>query len=207
MYKCETNDESEVIIREVKRYFWFRRALELQNAWNSIIKMAVHCEGGGKDEVKTQFGTREGTYKVMTFSEYRPNRSGCSIAQINHPVKVSFITLPDSSGNGERICFNVGRELYFYMYKGLRKVSVSCKAVVVLAASFYGVAYRDPNVEYRVVASDTQSGDGFLGASIKFSKCAEYGSADANFIQEARALELLQAAAHDSQAEVLLFLK
>lgn len=90
--------------------------------------MAVQCDGGGKDEVKTQFGTREGTYKVMTFSEYRPNRTGC-ITQTNHPVKVSFITLPDSSGNGDRICFNVGRELYFYMYKGLRKAADLTKPI------------------------------------------------------------------------------
>lgn len=84
--------------------------------------MAVQCDGGGKDELKTQFMTREGVYKLMTLSEYsRPNRIGFN-AQGNTPVKVSFVTVPDPSGNGDRICFNVGRELYVYVYKGVKKV-------------------------------------------------------------------------------------
>lgn len=90
--------------------------------------MAVQCDGGGKDELKTQFMTREGVYKLMTLSEYsRPNRVGFN-AQGNTPVKVSFVTVPDPSGNGDRICFNVGRELYVYVYKGVKKVRlcVSC---------------------------------------------------------------------------------
>ena len=88
--------------------------------------MAAQSEGGGKDEIKTQFVTREGTYKHMTLSEYsRPNRVGYN-GQGNTPVKVSFITLNNDvySGTGDRICFNVGRELYFYMYKGVRKVRI-----------------------------------------------------------------------------------
>lgn len=86
--------------------------------------MAVQCDGGGKDELKTQFMTREGVYKLMTLSEYsRPNRVGFN-AQGNTPVKVSFVTVPDPSGNGDRICFNVGRELYVYVYKGVKKVSL-----------------------------------------------------------------------------------
>ena len=80
-------------------------------------------EGGGKDEIKTHFMTREGTYKLMPLSEYsRPNRISYN-GQANTPVKVSFITLNDQSGPSDRICFNVGRELYFYHYKGVRKVS------------------------------------------------------------------------------------
>lgn len=83
--------------------------------------MATHCEGAGKDDLKTQFTTREGTYKVLSLSEYsRPNRVGYN-SQSNSPVKVSFVSLPDSSE--ERICFNVGRELYVYMYRGVKKVS------------------------------------------------------------------------------------
>ncbi|XP_064623686.1 WD repeat-containing protein 20-like isoform X2 [Lineus longissimus] len=82
--------------------------------------MAAQGEGGGKDEIKTQFITREGTYKLMTLSEYsRPNRVAYN-GQANTPVKVSFIYLndPSSGQSGDRICFNVGRELYFYAYKG-----------------------------------------------------------------------------------------
>ena len=86
--------------------------------------MAAQSEGGGKDEIKTQFMTREGTYKLMPLSEYsRPNRVAYNgHGQANPPVKVSFITLKEPAGSGDRICFNVGRELYFYTYKGVRKV-------------------------------------------------------------------------------------
>ena len=85
--------------------------------------MATPSEGGGKEEIKTQFITREGTYKLMTLSEYsRPTRVAFN-GQANTPVKVSFITLNDRSGSGDRICFNIGKELYFYVYKGVRKVS------------------------------------------------------------------------------------
>lgn len=106
--------------------------------------MAVQCDGGGKDELKTQFMTREGVYKLMTLSEYsRPNRVGFN-AQGNTPVKVSFVTVPDPSGNGDRICFNVGRELYVYVYKGVKKVrfiqsckiSKACMIISIIKLSF-----------------------------------------------------------------------
>lgn len=91
--------------------------------------MAVHCEGSGKDDLKTQFTTREGTYKVLTLSEYsRPNRVGYQ-SQSNTPVKVSFVSQTDSSGTEDRICFNVGRELYVYMYKGTKKAADLSKPV------------------------------------------------------------------------------
>ncbi|XP_013409051.1 WD repeat-containing protein 20 isoform X2 [Lingula anatina] len=83
--------------------------------------MAAQSEGGGRDEVKTQFVTREGTYKLMPLSEYsRPNRVAYN-GQVNTPVKTSFINLNDQSGIGDKICFNHGRELYVYTYKGIRK--------------------------------------------------------------------------------------
>lgn len=92
--------------------------------------MAATSEGGGKEELKTQFITREGTYKLMTLSEYtRPNRVGYN-GQANAPVKVSFITLNDKQGQEERICFNIGRELYFYQYKGVRKVGLTQLALI-----------------------------------------------------------------------------
>ena len=49
--------------------------------------------GGARDELKTQFMTREGTYHLMTLAEYsRPNRVGYAnqAANCNAPVKVSF---------------------------------------------------------------------------------------------------------------------
>ncbi|XP_077476939.1 WD repeat-containing protein 20 [Stigmatopora argus] len=94
-----------------------------------ISKMAA--EGGGKEmnEIKTQFTTREGVYKLLTHSEYsRPNRVPFN-AQGSIPVKVSFVNVNDQSGNGDRICFNVGRELYFYIYKGVRKAADLSKPI------------------------------------------------------------------------------
>uniref|UniRef100_A0A8C4QX92 WD repeat-containing protein 20 n=1 Tax=Eptatretus burgeri TaxID=7764 RepID=A0A8C4QX92_EPTBU len=75
-------------------------------------------------DVKTQFSTREGTYRLLAPSEYsRPNRVPLS-TQASNPVRVSFANVDDHSDSGERICFNVGRELYFYIYKGVRKVRI-----------------------------------------------------------------------------------
>ncbi|XP_068613440.1 WD repeat-containing protein 20-like [Brachionichthys hirsutus] len=91
--------------------------------------MAV--EGGGKEmnEIKTQFTTREGVYKLLSHSEYsRPNRVPFN-SQGSNPVKVSFVNVNDQSGNGDRICFNVGRELYFYIYKGVRKAADLSKPI------------------------------------------------------------------------------
>lgn len=93
-------------------------------------KMAVQLDGGGKEELKTQFVTREGTYKLMTLSEYsRPNRVGYTNGQGSASVRVSFVTLPDpadptgAQGLGDRMCFNFGKELYVYVYRGVKKVS------------------------------------------------------------------------------------
>lgn len=86
--------------------------------------MAAQQEGGGKDEIKTQFITREGTYTLMPLSEYsKPARVPYN-GQTSTPVKVSFVNINDGSGPPDRICFNVGRELYFYVYKGVRKVGI-----------------------------------------------------------------------------------
>ena len=88
--------------------------------------MAANDSATGKDELKTHFVTREGAYKLMTLSEYsRPSRiphNGVG----NTTVKVSFVNLidqhTDHSGAGDRLCFNFGREIFYYPYKGVRKV-------------------------------------------------------------------------------------
>ncbi|XP_043197423.1 WD repeat-containing protein 20-like [Amphibalanus amphitrite] len=85
--------------------------------------MANSMENGVKDEPKTQFTAREGTYRLMTHSDYsRQNRVGySSTGHGNIPVRVSFVTVDDTCGPSERICFNYGRELYVYVYKGVQK--------------------------------------------------------------------------------------
>lgn len=77
---------------------------------------------GDPGDVKTQFVTREGTYRLMTLSEYsRPNRVGYQPQGQTPPqVRVSLVSLPEQ---GERICFNHGRELYVYVYKGIKKAA------------------------------------------------------------------------------------
>ena len=95
---------------------------------------SIACESVHNNDIKTQFVTREGYYKLMTSAEYsRPNRLGYTTQTNNTAVKVSFVTTINSnssdnsngSPNGsttDRICFNVGRELYIYTYKGVKKV-------------------------------------------------------------------------------------
>jgi len=87
-----------------------------------------------RDDVRTHFTTREGVYKQVTLAEYsRPNRitgynplqsqQGPAIGQGSNPaVRVTLVSLPsDPLGFCDRICFNYGRELYFYVYKGTKK--------------------------------------------------------------------------------------
>ena len=122
--------------------------------------MAIQLDSSGKDDLKTQFITREGEYRLMTLSEYsRPNRVGYQSNQNSPQVRVSLVSLPSppiqlqsgSSTNGldhinsqnigvnnidsnplstgssaplggDRICFNYGKELYVYAYRGVKKV-------------------------------------------------------------------------------------
>lgn len=82
---------------------------------------------GGMGEIKKSFVTKEGCYKLMDLSEYsRPNKVPYSVQQC-HPVRVSFVTVKDQGGCNDRLAFNIGRELYFYIYKGVRKVGVVVK--------------------------------------------------------------------------------
>lgn len=61
----------------------------------------------GKDDLKTQFVTREGTYRLITLSEYsRPNRVGYQSNQNNPQVRVSL--LPAKQITDATKSFNVG---------------------------------------------------------------------------------------------------
>jgi len=79
----------------------------------------------GREDIKTQFTTREGMYKLITLSDcLRPSRVPQN-GPTNTPVKLSFLSLGDGEGRGDRICFNIGKELYFYQYAGIVKVSTN----------------------------------------------------------------------------------
>ena len=81
---------------------------------------------GQREELKTQFLTREGTYHLMALAEYtRPNRVGYNNQPANGsvPVKVSFVHSESEENPGETLAFNYGRELFVYPYRGVRKAA------------------------------------------------------------------------------------
>nr|XP_045015983.1 WD repeat-containing protein 20-like [Jaculus jaculus] len=91
------------------------------------LRWALSFEKNSKYE--TQFTTREGLYKLLPHSEYsRPNRVPFN-SQGSNPVRVSFVSLNDQGGNGDRLCFDVGRELYFCIYQGVRKAADLSKPI------------------------------------------------------------------------------
>ncbi|XP_026878740.2 WD repeat-containing protein 20 isoform X2 [Electrophorus electricus] len=116
------------------------------------------------NEIKCQFRTREGFYKLLTLSDSQqrgglsrgpsasstvgpgagpgsipgggvglvqgPGATSSSSAAANSspagflpPVRVSMVKLQpeDPSEESERVCFNIGRELYFYTYTNIKK--------------------------------------------------------------------------------------
>lgn len=57
----------------------------------------MKMDQNGKDDLKTQFITREGTYRLITLSEYsRPNRVGYQSNQNNPQVRVSLLPAKQS---------------------------------------------------------------------------------------------------------------
>ena len=120
------------------------------------------------NEIKSQFRTREGFYKLLTLSDSQqrgaaprgPSAGGATLgpgggpgsipggggggvgllqgpgsassnaaansspAGFHPPVRVSMVKLqPEDPGEeSERVCFNIGRELYFYTYTNIKKV-------------------------------------------------------------------------------------
>lgn len=111
----------------------FRYVLDYHNM-NAIIDccslcmMSMSLDGNCKEQLKTQFVTREGIYKLLALATYsRPNRIGYSL-QTNTSVHVSFISY--SNSNDDKICFNIGRELYIFFYKGTKKVTLLLNVIL-----------------------------------------------------------------------------
>jgi WD repeat-containing protein 20 len=111
------------------------------------------ADSNGKDDLKTQFVTREGVYRLLTLSEYSRPKVGYQSNQSSPQVRVSLVTLPSQNllpqsqvqsqnlpssstsitnglerdtaavpNGGDRICFNIGKELLIYAYRGVKKV-------------------------------------------------------------------------------------
>ena len=89
--------------------------------------MAVAAVGKthhGSNDVKTQFCTKEGCYRSLKLSEYsRPVRLANN-APNNIPVRLSFVTIKGGNDDDceDKIAFNVGRDMFFYNFKGAKKV-------------------------------------------------------------------------------------
>ena len=86
-------------------------------------KMAA-AAGKAHHEVKTQFCTKEGLYKQLKLADYsRPIRLVNNASNMV-PVRLSFVTIKGGSEteSEEKIAYNVGRDMYFYNFCGVRKV-------------------------------------------------------------------------------------
>ncbi|KAG8001766.1 Dystrophia myotonica WD repeat-containing protein [Nibea albiflora] len=143
------------------------------------------------NEIKSQFRTREGFYKLLTLSDSQQRgglprgpsagatlgpgagpgsipgggvgllqgpgaaaaaaaaaaASSSSNAAANSspagflpPVRVSMVKLQpeDPSEESERVCFNIGRELYFYTYTNIKKINVAPRSNRLDAAKVLG---------------------------------------------------------------------
>ncbi|XP_047379702.1 WD repeat-containing protein 20-like [Sciurus carolinensis] len=70
--------------------------------------MVMEGEGKEMNEIKTQFNTPKGLYKLLPHLEYsQPNREPFHL-QGSNPVHISFINLNNQSGNSNHLCFTVG---------------------------------------------------------------------------------------------------
>nr|CAB3267688.1 WD repeat-containing protein 20 [Phallusia mammillata] len=81
-------------------------------------------EGASKDnDVKVRFNIREGIYKQMPISEYfYPKRVpyvNQGPASTSTTVKTSITRIDDGDEDCDRVCFTVGRELFYFGYKSL----------------------------------------------------------------------------------------
>uniref|UniRef100_A0A673LKR4 WD repeat domain 20a n=1 Tax=Sinocyclocheilus rhinocerous TaxID=307959 RepID=A0A673LKR4_9TELE len=78
------------------------------------------ADGGAlKDinEIKSQFRTREGFYKLLTLSDSQQRAGLPRGPSAGGGAGVGL----DPSEDSERVCFNIGRELYFYTYTNIKK--------------------------------------------------------------------------------------
>ena len=90
--------------------------------------MATPKYAGTQSELHTEFTTKEGTYRNIKSSEHsRPSRQALYGKEL-FPVQVSFVSCKERGKDGvcEWILFNSGKELYFYPFDGVGKVSSRC---------------------------------------------------------------------------------
>ena len=87
-------------------------------------ELGNHC----KEDIRTEFNTREGTYHLASVSEYSKqtkfSASSSSPGSSGAPVKLSYVRVTNSDGAlyDELICLNFCKELSVCKYSALRKV-------------------------------------------------------------------------------------
>ena len=73
--------------------------------------------------LRTEFKTKEGTYRNEKALEHcRPTRQPLLGKELS-PVNVSFVSCKHKEGLNEWVAFNSAKELYFYPFYGVNKVS------------------------------------------------------------------------------------
>jgi hypothetical protein len=83
-------------------------------------------ETSGKDDLKTQFITREGCYRLLNLSEYsRPNRVGYQSNQNSPQVRVSFVSLPSNSSATQNFSIQQQQQQSSSSEKG-KKEEIEC---------------------------------------------------------------------------------
>lgn len=96
---------------------------QLEISLVQIEKMAMHSSAGVHPDVRSDFSTKEGTYRNVKASVHcRPSRQPLFGKELS-PVQVSCVSCKGKDGLCEWIVFNSGKELYFYPFQGVGKVS------------------------------------------------------------------------------------
>jgi hypothetical protein len=120
----------------------------------------------GKDDLKTNFVTREGVYRLLNLSEYsRPNRVGYQSNQNSPQVRVSLVSLPQNSAGTtqnyssttqqqQQLEKGESGELFsfflFLLFTYLVKEIIIQSSFLELIILFYGIRTQRFALEYRV---------------------------------------------------------
>lgn len=87
----------------------------------NVFSGAMAAARNPLNEVKTQFCTKEGCYKLLQLSDYsRPLRPSSGPPN-SVPVRLSFVTVKDGTECEDKIAFNVGRDMFFCNFRGIKK--------------------------------------------------------------------------------------
>ncbi len=78
---------------------------------------------GVQSDIRTDFAIKEGSYRNVKASEHcRPSRQALFSKELS-PVQISIVSCKGKDGICEWIVFNSNKELYFYPFEGVGKVS------------------------------------------------------------------------------------